>query len=312
MRTLPEVHLVGYTDLDKNMLTAFLSDTGQMEFDKDVDKADDDGISDQGILTSLMAKLCYRSLDPSRNPNLSGSRAIADNLQGILKSAHGSVLEHVSFNFIITDCSRVFTHELVRHRVGTAFSQTSGRYCAIDPDTLHIVWDPILDGCEEIADELTDSIERAIYLMECKTGIRHYVEHSGSLPGYRSTNAKESWFNYIEARNHSDQLNYTPALHLWPRNPNADFTTKKKLTSALRRFAPNGQANEIGFTANVRTLRHLLQVRTSRHAEWEIRYVFAKVWEIVSAMMPELFADAQVSIVDELPEISGMKMLPYE
>ncbi len=45
----------------------------------------------------------------------------------ILKQAHGSVLEHASDTFAIVDCSRVFTHEIVRHRL-CAFSQESLRF----------------------------------------------------------------------------------------------------------------------------------------------------------------------------------------
>lgn len=54
-----------------------------------------------------------------------------------------SVFEHCYLNFTVANCSRVFTHELVRHRVGTSFSQTSGRY--VRSEALNLVIDPILD-----------------------------------------------------------------------------------------------------------------------------------------------------------------------
>lgn len=44
----------------------------------------------------------------------------------------GSVIEHHVTNWIFADVSRVFTHELVRHRVGTAFSQESLRYVRLN------------------------------------------------------------------------------------------------------------------------------------------------------------------------------------
>lgn len=92
----------------------------------------------------------------------------------------------------------------------------------------------------------------------------------------------------------------------------ADFGRKKKITSALRRLLPNGQSNEIGFSANLRTLRHTVQVRTSRHAEWEIRFVFGKVYELLKGRYPMLFHGAWEEVVDDLVEVSGMKMQPYE
>jgi len=58
----------------------------------------------------------------------------------LLESEHGSVLEHVSFTFRIEGVSRSLTHELVRHRVGTAISQRSTRYC--DEGEAHFVIHP--------------------------------------------------------------------------------------------------------------------------------------------------------------------------
>lgn len=51
-------------------------------------------------------------------------------IQGLLKSGHLSVLEHVSLSVrVIT--SRGVTHEIVRHRLGS-YTQESTRYCKYD------------------------------------------------------------------------------------------------------------------------------------------------------------------------------------
>ncbi len=51
---------------------------------------------------------------------------------GFLKKLHSlghlSPFEHVSFTFAVEGISRACSHQLVRHRVGTAFSQRSQRY----------------------------------------------------------------------------------------------------------------------------------------------------------------------------------------
>lgn len=148
-----------------------------------------------------------------------------------------SVFEHCNLNFITTDCSRVFTHELVRHRVGTAFSQTSGRYVALTD--IDFVTDPILKPVEEDIREIVEFIEKKA----------------------------------VEIREKLDV-------------DNQDFTLKKKLTSAIRRIAPNGQANEIGFSMNIRSLRHILVLRTSPHAEWEIRLIFNQIGDIIESKWP--------------------------
>lgn len=90
-----------------------------------------DAATDADLLVEFAGKSCYMSFDTSLNQNLTkvGSRNNHDYIQqGIIANKHGSVLEHASVTFFITNVSRVVTHEAIRHRAGTAFSQTSGRY----------------------------------------------------------------------------------------------------------------------------------------------------------------------------------------
>ena len=47
----------------------------------------------------------------------------------ILKRGHTSILEHVQYTFMVEGISRSCSHQLVRHRIGVAFSQESQRYC---------------------------------------------------------------------------------------------------------------------------------------------------------------------------------------
>ena len=49
-------------------------------------------------------------------------------IAAIVKSGHESCIEHSSATFEIDGISRVVTHELVRHRIGFAYSQRSQRY----------------------------------------------------------------------------------------------------------------------------------------------------------------------------------------
>lgn len=121
----PKTFLVGSTQPDWNGLMAYLEYTGQTSFyDECLQYAESTlhmGGRDPLCLVSFYAKLCYKSLTEGKNLNVSKIRSIQANLEGVYKSGHGSVFEHVWLNFVTTDCSRVFTHELVRHRVGTAF-----------------------------------------------------------------------------------------------------------------------------------------------------------------------------------------------
>jgi len=252
----PKVYLVGYTNVNFDALKEYLKDTNQTEFLQEIYKASAEGLDPGEILCSFYAKACYASLTNKKNKNITKTRSIYDNIIGILDSGHGSVIEHCQLNFMITDCSRVFTHEMVRHRVGTAFSQTSGRY--VRTDTLKVVIDPILEPAYDLVEEAR------LYL--------------------------EGWYKQIEERLEIDKVK--------------DFDTKKKLTSAMRRMLPNGQTNEIGISLNLRSLRHTIETRTSRHAEWEIQYIYNQIYKIVKKKYKAMFFDAKEEEVDGLLEIT--------
>lgn len=252
----PKVYLVGYTTVNQAGLLEYLAETDQLEFQNEITEALDQGLDLGEILCSFYAKACYASLTNRKNKNISKTRAIYDNIVGILDSGHGSVTEHCSMNFMITNCSRVFTHELVRHRVGSAFSQTSGRY--VRTDELNVVIDPILEPAYDLVEEAR------LYL--------------------------EGWYKRVEQRLKIDDVK--------------DFATKKKLTSAMRRMLPNGQSNEMGVTLNIRALRHTIESRTSRHAEWEIREIYNQIYKIVKRKYKVMFVDAKEEEIEGLLEVT--------
>tara|TARA_B100000315_G_C14516977_1_gene559636 strand:+ start:527 stop:1330 length:804 start_codon:yes stop_codon:yes gene_type:complete len=130
----PRVYLVAKTSLVVDGLNAFLSDIGSPDWSISSD------VSDGENLVEVAGRICYRSWQPydpdkpnSTNPNITKVREGNDKyLRNILESGHGSVLEHVCLTFICSGVSRVFTHELVRHRAGMAYSQESLRYVRLD------------------------------------------------------------------------------------------------------------------------------------------------------------------------------------
>ena len=85
------------------------------------------------------------------------------------------------------------------------------------------------------------------------------------------------------------QLSAADALGL--DDEGVPFAVKKEITSALRRLAPTGLSTDILWTANVRTLRHVIEMRTDPGAEEELRSVFNLVAEIMKTEAPSLFQD---------------------
>ena len=86
-------------------------------------------------LSEVMARSCYRSFGTALNPNVTRVRSSNKaHLANLIKVKHGSTLEHAWLNFMFCDVSRVVTHELVRHRAGTAVSQESLRFVRLTDD----------------------------------------------------------------------------------------------------------------------------------------------------------------------------------
>jgi thymidylate synthase (FAD) len=251
----PEVFLVARPDIDYDGVAAYLREVGGERWLErlDRDQLDSDAERlDAENLVEFAGKMCYRSWEPGLNPNV---RRVRDDhvkyLENILRSGHGSVLEHASFTFVLHNVSRVFSHELVRHRPGTAISQESLRFVRLDEIPF---WFP------EWAREDPELMKRATALLA-------------------EMEAFQGWMSG----------------HFKLDDEGVPFHEKKHKTSFMRRFAPDGVATGLVWTANIRTLRHVIEMRTDPGAEEEIRLVFAKVGEIMRAEAPSLFGDYQVT-----------------
>jgi len=77
------------------------------------------------------------------------------------------------------------------------------------------------------------------------------------------------------------------------------FEQKKRVTSAMRRILPDGIATNLIWTANHRTIRWVVEMRTDPSAEVEIRKVFGKVAEICMRDYPLLYGDFTIKKLDD-------------
>lgn len=126
-----KVHLVGRPEIDWTAVTNFVDHSKLDEPDSDAES-----------LCEVAGRTCYMSF---KKPRPGGNEAY---LKNILEVGHGSVLEHANWNFIIEGVSRSLTHELVRHRVGFAYSQLSQRY--VDESDVKFICPPGLEGRAEL------------------------------------------------------------------------------------------------------------------------------------------------------------------
>ena len=74
-----------------------------------------------------------------------------------------------------------------------------------------------------------------------------------------------------------------------------DKTLRRKLArQAARSVLPNATETKIFVTANVRALRHFIEMRGSEHADVEIRKLALGLLEVVRQEAPSMFADYTV------------------
>jgi thymidylate synthase (FAD) len=243
--TTPTGHLIARPSLNLEGMRGYLADVGgEAWLDRRLEAAD--GAPNAGeLLVEFGGRACYRSWEPGLNPNVTRIRKDKDEYFGnLLRSLHGSVLEHASYSFAFRNVSRVFTHELVRHRAGSAFSQESLRYVRLTDIGFRVP--PVLDPIREQVVSLVEQLEEF-------------------------------------------QVSAAEALGL--DEEGVPFAVKKEVTSALRRLAPIGLSTDIVWTANVRTLRHVIEMRTAAGAEEELRLVFDRVALTMRDEAPGLFQD---------------------
>jgi len=242
--TAPTVHLIARPQLDLDGMRAYLSDVGGESW-LERRLGEEEQASAGEMLVEFGGRACYRSWEPGLNPNVTRVRTDRDEyFANILRSAHGSVLEHANYSFALRNVSRVFTHELVRHRAGSAFSQESLRYVRLTEIGFRVppALEPVRDQVISIVEQLEE--------LQVSAADRLGIDEEG-LP----------------------------------------FHVKKEITSALRRLAPIGLSTDIMWTANARTLRHVIEMRTAEGAEEELRTVFDQVARIMQAEAPGLFQD---------------------
>ncbi len=246
----PTVIKIGETRVDPAAMESVLKILGVSE--SSIEKYLGVRGTDGQALAEFAGRMCYESYEAGLNPNVTRIREDpADYFGNILRRGDGSVIEHGQVSFAFLNISRVCSHEIVRHRVGTAISQESLRY--VRPRELKF-WIP-----DELSPEQRKSMESAVEDIEA---------------AYRRLERGIPW-------------------------DGVSMDAKKRLTSAIRRILPDGIATNMIWSANHRTLRWVIEMRTDPAAEVEIRMVFDQVADICRRDYPYLYQDFTYT---ELPD----------
>jgi thymidylate synthase (FAD) len=221
--------------------------------------------SDAELLVEFAGRLCYKSFEVGLNPNVTRVREGNDlYIENVLKQAHGSVFEHATTTFALLNVSRIFTHELVRHRQGTAYSQESQRFVRLDDFQLYIP-------------DLTEALMELAPDYNSQEWVQEKQDQFVLMADEIKTFTVEKVSGFIQ--------------ELGLDADGVKFHVKKAITSALRRLIPGGVNTNILITANHRAWRFMIQQRTSDGAEVEIQEVFVDIANQMRVRYPNIYAD---------------------
>ena len=248
----PNVYLVGRQNMDSESVQRFLDDYG-MTWETDTEIGGEQ-------LVEASGRVCYLSFGKGRKTN-------AEYIGNLIAMKHGSVLEHATWDFIISGVSRSFSHELVRHRAGWGYSQLSQRY--VDESMANFVEPPVI---------AEDAGLHEIWLRSVEASHRAYVDLVEGL---------------MEKISQEPQHEGQTKTHL-----------RKLVREAARSVLPNATETIIFVSANARALRHFIELRGSEGADAEIRRVALEFLRIMQREAPTLFRDYEIVGLDDGTEVA--------
>lgn len=240
----PSVHVVAKTTFDEAGLDGWVSERGfaesELYADSPIKRIVEGGTAiteaqdESEIVSELGGRFCYDSFLKGRDS--------ADYLRNVIEMAHGSVLEHVNYTFLIEGVSRSLTHELIRHRAGFAVSQESQRY--VDAKNIRFVVPPLL--LAQCGGDL-DHPRIQKFAERCERALGDYMQEQEAYVEAFELEAEETG------------------------NVKSKTIIKKRANEAARSMLPNASETKLMWTGNLRSLRHFIELRGDGPADLEIR-----------------------------------------
>lgn len=222
-------------------------------------------------IPEVAGRLCYQSF---KNPRPGGQKTY---LKNVLEMGHGSILEHSYVGFIFTGISRSLTHEMIRHRAGTAFSELSQRY--YEPDDVGFVLPPLA---------IEDENQKTYFAASFQSAWEEYQSAVVAGIQYES----ERW------------LMANPGVHADKK----DLTLiRKRARESARAILPNATETHMFMTANLRAWRHIIALRGSIHADLEIRRLAVVIADRLKELAPNCMQDVSIVV-----DVDGRKSVVLE
>lgn len=209
--------------------------------------------NDALAVSTFATKGCYDSYGED-------GRSCEQNQERIIESRHGSVLEHFHISLFIEGITRGLSLEMNRHR-HFAISQRSTRYTA--EEDCAIVLEPYYASLylkyRERPSIVVDSTDNEFLIID-----RHLHQCERSIHQYQEEVDRLMEANPLELKGTD--------LRKWARGK-------------ARNILPHALETRGTWSANIRTWRHFLEMRTERYAEEEIRRLAGHVYDALQPVI---------------------------
>lgn len=215
-------------------------------------------------LIASAAKLCYSQTGIADIMEDLDEARVDKFLNMLMDLGHESPIEHVVFTFGVEGVSRVLSHQLVRHRVGSSYSQQSQRYVKLDQ--FEYIIPPEIDKIPEAKQKFIRAMEE---------DQRYYNEITELL--------------YNE--------HYKRLISDGKTDKQAKAMAEKSSIEDARYIFPNACETKIVFTMSARALMNFFRLRCCNRAQWEIRAMAEEMLRQLKAIAPILFKNAGPSCV---------------
>jgi thymidylate synthase (FAD) len=204
-------------------------------------------------------RICYLSFGDRQSPKTN-----REYIAHLIEMGHESVLEHVTWGFVLTGVSRSFSHQMVRHRPGWAFSQLSQQYHDENDATFispsHLSASPVALAAWQNA------------IATARSAYREILSSLDKIESGKSAHEKKE--------------------------------LRRAVYSAARSVLPNATETKLFASANARAIRHFLTVRGALLGDEEMRRVSAAILELVKVEAPSLFSDFAIeTLPDGSPQV---------
>jgi len=220
-------------------------------------------------LVASAAKLCYSKSGIDKIESKLTDEGVERFLDMLMDLGHTSTIEHIQYSFGIEGVSRVLTHQLVRHRIGSSYSQQSQRYVSLKQ--FDYIMPPEIESnieTKDIFEKTMMDLQDAYNLLSNKLLLKYLEDRWGNIDGNERIIIAES-----EDKNFVNKM-------------------KKKAIEDARYVFPNACETKIVVSMNARALLNFFEHRCCYRAQWEIRDLAWDMLSLVEKVAPNIFKNA--------------------